>query len=134
MTSYWKKQDGLICNDVNATDNTETSPIAYAVETPRAEHFAAIEEIVACCEPWPWSTGRFAMAVLYAALITTIPLVAIYLENSAAYSGISDLWSTEEKLMQKMTALSTHSRRVEDSLLLNAPWEEVGSTSESHYT
>ena len=30
-------------------------------------------------------------------------------------------------------ALSTHSRRIEDSLLRNAPWEEVGSTSERHY-
>ena len=35
--------------------------------------------------------------------------------------------------MRKATALSTHYRRNEDSLLLNAPWEEVGSTSERHY-
>ena len=32
--------------------------------------------------------------------------------------------------MRKATALSTHSRGIEDSLLRNAPWEEVGSTSE----
>ena len=35
--------------------------------------------------------------------------------------------------MQKATALATHSRRIEDSLLRNAPWEEVGGTSE-HYS
>ena len=33
--------------------------------------------------------------------------------------------------MRKVTALSTHSRWIEDSLLHNAPWEEVGSTSET---
>ena len=35
-----KKGDGSICNNVNATDNTEISPIhvAYTVETPRGEH------------------------------------------------------------------------------------------------
>ena len=33
-----KKRDASICNDVNATDNTEISPVAYAVETPRGEH------------------------------------------------------------------------------------------------
>ena len=27
-----------MCNNVNATDNTEISPIAYTVETPRGEH------------------------------------------------------------------------------------------------
>ena len=67
------------------------------------------------------------MAMLYAELIT-IPLLAIYPENSAAYSGI--FWLTEEKWMQKAMAISTHSRRNEDSLLRNTPWEEVGSTSE----
>ena len=30
----------------------------------------------------------------------------------------------------KATALSPHSRRIEDSLLRDAPWEEVGGTSE----
>ena len=35
-----KKGDGSICNNVNATDNTEISPIhvAYTVKTPRGEH------------------------------------------------------------------------------------------------
>ena len=32
--------------------------------------------------------------------------------------------------MRKAMAISTHSRRNEDSLLRNTPWEEVGSTSE----
>ena len=31
-----KKGDGSICNNVNATDNTEISPIACTVETPRS--------------------------------------------------------------------------------------------------
>ena len=30
--------------------------------------------------------------------------------------------------MWKTMALSTHSSQIEDSLLRNAPWEEVGST------
>ena len=33
--------------------------------------------------------------------------------------------------MQKATALSTHSRQIEDSLLRNAPWGEVGKMSET---
>ena len=88
LNSYCKKQDGSICNDVNATDNTEISPIAYVLETHRGEHLSlqSGEEIIASCEPWPWSTNRFAMAMLYAALITTIPLLAIYLDNSATFS------------------------------------------------
>ena len=35
LNSY---RDESICNDVNATDNTEIPPIAYTVETPRGEH------------------------------------------------------------------------------------------------
>ena len=35
--------------------------------------------------------------------------------------------------MQKATAFSTYSRWIKDSLLHNAPWEEVGSTSKRHY-
>ena len=53
---------------VTMTDNTEISPIAYAIETLRSEY------------PSLWPS-------LFAALITT-PLLVIYLENSAAYSGI----------------------------------------------
>ena len=63
LTSYWKKREGLIWNDVNTTDNTEISPIAYAVESPRWTSFITIEKIVARCELWPWSTDRFAIAV-----------------------------------------------------------------------
>ena len=33
-----KKGDGSICNNVNATNNIEISPIAYAMETPRGKH------------------------------------------------------------------------------------------------
>ena len=37
LNSY---RDESICNDVNATDNTEISSIAYAVETPEGEHLS----------------------------------------------------------------------------------------------
>ena len=51
LTSYWKKRDGLICNDVNAMDYTEISPIVYAVETPKGgTFFVAIEKIISSCE------------------------------------------------------------------------------------
>ena len=36
--------------------------------------------------------------------------------------------------MRKATTLSTHSRRIEDFMARNVPWEEIGSTSERHYT
>ena len=60
LKSYWKKRDG------NATDNTEIFPISYAVETPRGEHpsLQLKRSCVASCEPWPWSTDRFAVAVV----------------------------------------------------------------------
>ena len=35
--------------------------------------------------------------------------------------------------MRKATALSTASRLIEDSLLHNAPWEEVGGKSARYY-
>ena len=58
-------------------------------------------------------------------------MLAIYIENSAAYSGI--FWLMEEKWMQKATALSTHAKQIENSRLRNAPWD-IGSTSERHYS
>ena len=36
--------------------------------------------------------------------------------------------------MRKATALSSHSRQIEYSLLHNVSWEEVGSMSERHYS
>ena len=89
---------------------------------------AAIEEIVASCEPWPWSTNRFAVAVLYAPLIT-IPLMAIYLENSGAYSD-----SRRRNECGRPPVFSAHSRQIKDSLLCNTPREEVGRTSARHYS
>ena len=62
-----KKQDGSICNDVNTTDNTEISPSLCCGDSQGCFHlpsFAAIEEIVVSCEPWPWLTGRFTVAVV----------------------------------------------------------------------
>ena len=105
----------------HATDNTEISPIAYAVKIPRGEHLLlqskrsspAVNRDPGRPTDLPWP-------LLYA---TTITLLATYLQNSAAYSGI--FWLMEEKWMQsdwKATALSTNSRQIEDSLLHNAPW------------
>ena len=36
--------------------------------------------------------------------------------------------------MWKVTVLSTHSRWIEDSMVRNVPWEEIGSMSERHYS
>ena len=112
-----KKWDGSVCNDVNTTDNTEISPIAYALWRLQGVNILRCNRRD-CHQLWtvalvsqprdsPWP-------LLYAALIT-IPLLAIYLENSAAYCGI--FWLTEEKWMRNAMALSTQSRRIEDSLL-----------------
>ena len=49
----------------------------------------ATEEIIASCELWPWSADIFLeQLLLYAAFIAAIPLLAIYLKNSASYSDI----------------------------------------------
>ena len=60
---------------------------------------------------------------------STVPLLATYLQNSAAYSDSQRMQSD-----WKVTVFSTRSRRIEDSLLRNAPWEDVGSTSERYYS
>ena len=52
-----KRRDG-------STYNTEISPIAYALGLPDVNILHAIKEIGASHEPWPWSTDRFAMAVV----------------------------------------------------------------------
>ena len=83
-----KKRDGSICNDVNSTDNTEISPIAYAVETPRGEHpLMQSKRSSPAVNRGPGRPTDSPWLLLYVALIT-IPLLGIYLENSAAYSGI----------------------------------------------
>ena len=57
-----------------------------------------------------------------AALITKIPLSAIYLENSAAYSFL-----THGGEMNAEGDGTLHSsRRIEDFLVCNTPWEELG--------
>ena len=68
---------------------TQESPIAYAVETPRGGHpslqlkGSSPAENCGPCRP----TGSLC-SLLYAALVTTIPPLAIYLEDLPAYSGI----------------------------------------------
>ena len=86
LNSY---RDELICNDVNATDNTEISPIAYAVETPRGEHPSLQSKRSSpAANRGPGRPTVSPWTLLYAALISTIPPLAIYLQNSAAYCGI----------------------------------------------
>ena len=64
LNSYWKKRDGSICNNVNAMDNTEIPPSLHCGDSQGWRSFTAIKEIVASYERWPWSTDRFAMAVV----------------------------------------------------------------------
>ena len=47
-------------------DSTEISPIAYihCGDSQGLTSFAAIEEIIASCEPWPWLTDRFAVVIV----------------------------------------------------------------------
>ena len=91
-----KKKDGPICNDVNAMDNTEISPIVYAVETSRGEHPSLQSKRSSpAVNRGPGQSTDSPWPLLYAALLATIPLLAIYLENSAAYTSIFCL--TEEK-------------------------------------
>ena len=91
-----KKKDGPICNDVNATDNTEISPIAYAVETSRGEHPSLQSKRSSpAVNRGPGQPTDSLWPLLCAALLATIPLLAIYLENSAAYTSIFCL--TQEK-------------------------------------
>ena len=84
-----KKQDASICNDVNATDNKEISPIAYTVETPRGEiPSLQSKRSSPAANRGPGQLTFSPWTLLYAALITTITLLAIYLQNSATYYGI----------------------------------------------
>ena len=89
-----KKGDVSICNDVNATGNTEISPIAYAVETPSGEHPSLqLKRSSPAVNRGPGRPTDLPWLLLYTVLITTILLLAIYLENSAAYS---DSWRRNE--------------------------------------
>ena len=63
LNSYWKKWDGSICKNVNAMCSTEISPSLRCKDSQGWTSFAAIEENVASCEPWPWLTYRFTMAI-----------------------------------------------------------------------
>ena len=73
--------------------------------------------------------------VLYAALIT-IPLLGMYLENSASYSDI--LWLMMVRLNTRWLGRWLHSALIQGRLKIphyirHTPWE-VGSTSERHYS
>ena len=45
-------------------DNTEISPSLDCGDSQGWTSFPTIEEVVARCELWPWSTDRFAVAVV----------------------------------------------------------------------
>ena len=69
-------------------DNTEISLIAYAVETPRGEHPSLqLKSLLPAVNRGPGRPTDLFWPLLYTALITIL-LLAIYLENSATYSGI----------------------------------------------
>ena len=71
-------------------DSTEISPIAYTVETPRGEHPSLqLKRSSPAVNCGPGRLTDLLWSLLYEALITTIPPLAISLENSAAYSGVS---------------------------------------------
>ena len=56
-----------ICNKVDPTDNTEIPPNLRCGNSQGCFHlpsFTAIEKIITSCEPWPWSTDRFTVAVV----------------------------------------------------------------------
>ena len=78
-----------------------------------------------------WLKAEADLPLLYAVLITTIPLTTD-LENSAAYlPEFSD--SRRRNWIQsdwKVTVLSPYSRRIEDFLLCHTAWEEVGNMNE----
>ena len=77
-----KKQVKSICNNVNATDNTEISPTAYAVETPKGEHpLLQSKRLSPAVNYGPGRPTDSPWLLLYAVLITTIPLLAIYISG-----------------------------------------------------
>ena len=123
VISSWsteKNRDGSICNDDNAMDNTGISPIVYAVATPSAEHpLLQLKRSLPAVNHGPGRLTDLMWLLLYAHLSRGF---------SCFYSGIFSC--TEEKWVRKVKALLTHSRRIKDSLLRNAPWEEAGSMSE----
>ena len=51
------------CNDVNISENTEISPGLGCRDSERWFHLPSFHEIVVSCEPWPWSTDSFTVAV-----------------------------------------------------------------------
>ena len=68
---------------------TQKSPIAYTVKTPRGEHPSLqLKRSSPAENRGPCRPTDSLCPLLYAALMTTIPPLAIYLENSAAYSHI----------------------------------------------
>ena len=68
---------------------TQKSPIAYTVETPRGEHPSLqLKRSSPAENRGPCRPTDSLCPMLYAALITTIPPLAIYLENLPTYSGI----------------------------------------------
>ena len=60
-------------------DNTEISPTAYAVETPKGEHpLLQLKRSSPAVNHGPGRLTDSPWLLLYAVLMTTIPLLAIY--------------------------------------------------------
>ena len=86
LNSYRKKGDGSTCNNVSATDNSVKFLLAYTMETPRGEHPSLqLKRLSPAVNRGPGQPTDSPWMLSYIALIKTIPLLAIYLENSAAY-------------------------------------------------
>ena len=61
---WWKKRDDRFVT-MSTPWITQISPNSLRCGDSQGwSSFAAIEEIVASCEPWPWSTDRFAVTVV----------------------------------------------------------------------
>ena len=122
----------MIYNDVNATDTHEISPIAYTVETSRSEHPSLqLKRLSAAANHGPGRPTRFAMAIVIRSVDNNT--TDGYL--STEFSRL--LWNFPThggEINVEGDVLSTHSRWIEDSVVRNVPWEEIGSMSERHYS
>ena len=94
-------------------------------------YFTANQEIVTSCEPWPWSIDRFVVAIVICSVDDNTTVVPV----SGEFSHL--LWhfvTHRAEMNAEDDVLSIYLRQIEDSVLCNTPWEEVGSTSERHYS
>ena len=105
LNSYCKKQDGSICNDLNATDNTEISHSLCAGDSQGWTSFAAIRRRDHC---QLWTMALVNQQICHGHVICSVD------NNNTTVGHLSRqfsriFWLMEKKRMQKAMALSTHS-------------------------